>query len=178
MSFEQYAGCENMVYLTGFESPLTAAEIDSIWRYEPEIGNFYWRIRPCNSVHEGDRAGETTNEGYVRINYNHRRYLAHWLVWTLVTGSWPTMLIDHRDNDGSNNRAGNLRAATTVTNSANRKRGNQCTNLRGARFRTDRSTWIAVLDQRYLGQFESEQAAHEAWKIAAAKHYGEFARFD
>lgn len=163
---------------TGLYEPITPDEINRIWRYDPDSGNFYWRIRPCNPIHVGDLAGEKTNEGYIRLSYQRRRYMAHWLVWTLVTGAWPTTLIDHKDNNGANNRPGNLREATPIANSANRKRWAKHTNLRGARFRPNRGNWTAVLDRKHLGTYPTEQEAHEAWKRAAVKHYGEFARFD
>lgn len=101
-------------HLTGFNDPLTPEEIRTIWRYDPETGLFYWNLRPCNPIHIGDLAGEFTDEGYIRLGYQRRRYMAHWVAWTLLTGSWPTTLIDHKDNDGTNNRANNLREATPI----------------------------------------------------------------
>lgn len=163
--------------LSGATVPLTAGEIDRVWRYDSETGRLYWRTSPCNSVPAGALAGDVSEEGYIRINYQYRRYMAHWLVWTLLKGAWPTSLIDHRDNDGTNNREDNLREATKIRNAANRRRG-LGDNLRGARFRYDRGTWIAVLKKTYLGSFPDEQSAHEAWKKAALREYGEFARFD
>jgi len=104
--------------------------------------------------------------------------MAHWVVWAILYGRWPTTIIDHRDGVGTNNREGNLREATYDRNMANRRRWAQHTNMRGAYFRKARGNWIAVFKRKYLGMYDSELAAHEAWKKAAVAHYGEFARFD
>ena len=152
-------------------------EVRQIWRYDPITGHLYWRIQPCNPIPAGSRAGSLSEEGYIRITYKRQRYMAHWIVWALIKGEWPKGLLDHRDNDGANNRARNLREASVARNMANRRRG-QGENLRGAHFRRNRGTWIAMLCKEYLGSFPTEEAAHEAYKQAAVAKYGEFARFD
>lgn len=162
--------------LVGFVS---VEEAHRVWRYDPDTGLLYWRISPCNPIPAGSEAGNISDEGYYRISYQRSRYMAHWIVWALVTGSWPTTLIDHKDNDGTNNRFANLREATKYRNAANRRRAAEHRDkLRGVYFRRNRGTWVAVCAREYVGSYATEREAHEAWKKAAVTHYGEFARFD
>ena len=161
--------------LAGFMTPAEAAKI---WYYNPNTGWLHWIDSPCNPIPAGSRAGSLSEEGYIRVTYQRHRYMAHWIIWALLKGEWPIGLIDHRDNNGANNRAENLRLASVERNMANRRRGPGVTNLRGAQYRSRDGTWVAICGRKYVGTFATEQAAHEAWKKAAVKRYGEFARFD
>lgn len=58
----------------------------------------------------------------VRATYNGERaqYYVHRVLWKMRTGEEPKY-IDHRDEDTTNNRDGNLRAADASRNGGNRK---------------------------------------------------------
>lgn len=88
----------------------------------------------------------------------------------------PGMMTDHIDRDGLNCRRANLRHATALQNSHNRKRFGT-SGLKGvskhhdlwrARITVNGTRWI-------LGCFETPKAAAEAYDTAAKKHFGEFA---
>ena len=61
------------------------------------------------------------HDGYITIEINNKPYKAHRLAWLYVNGEMPTNLIDHIDNNRSNNKISNLREATRQENSENYK---------------------------------------------------------
>lgn len=90
-------------------------------------------------------------------------------------------LIDHKDGNGLNNQRSNLRVATRSQNGANRRRDEtNTTGFKGVHRHRDAfcaQIWINGV-QKYLGRFPTPEKAHEAYKSAATKLYGEFARFE
>ncbi len=102
--------------------------------------------------------------------------------------------VDHIDRNLANNRRNNLRAASNGLNRANsklnsnNKSGFKGVHLRqkgkltpGRKRRSDYSgdRWMAQINvdgkKIFLGDFDTPEKAHEAYKAAALKHFGEFA---
>lgn len=106
-----------------------------------------------------------------------RTYLHRFLV-----GTGRSSLVDHVDLDGLNNRRSNLRVASKSENGANRAAPKS--NTSGAkgviRYWRNPKLWVAQIGSgrkhRYLGTFDSRDAAATAYFAAALKQYGEFAR--
>ena len=101
-----------------------------------------------------------------------------------MTGEWPQYLIDHRDGDNTNDRWNNLRLATYPQNLGNSKKWDKKKNLpKGVRVLGNR--YVARIGVRlggkkkliHLGCFKTIEEAHQAYKKAATKLFGEFARF-
>ena len=119
------------------------------------------------------------NRGYIRLSLTHNKeqkgYLVHRIV-AVAFGIIPTidikMLIDHIDRDKSNNYLSNLRIATTQENSRN-------TNAKGYTFHKQQQKYQAqiVVDGKhiYLGLFDLEADAHQAYLDARIKYFGDFA---
>jgi hypothetical protein len=65
---------------------------------------------------KGVSIGSPHNSGYiivsVRIPGFSKQILFHHLIWWKAKGVWPTMQIDHKDQNKKNNRFGNLLEAT------------------------------------------------------------------
>ena len=126
--------------------------------YNSEDGLIRWKVKygkmSVNSV-----AGYTSKEGYVRIGFKGKKYLAHRLAWFLCYGSWPIDLIDHIDGNKSNNTISNLRAATKSLNGFNRIKQHGV-----GRYKNN--IWRAYLNhsnkQYHIGYFNSEEKALEA----------------
>jgi hypothetical protein len=89
--------------------------------------------------------------------------------------------VDHINRNGLDNRRENLRLATRSQNMANKtvyltnKLGVKGVYLRNNRYRAQ----IQVEGRKImLGTFDTLDEAREAYKQAAVKHFGEFARFE
>jgi hypothetical protein len=93
------------------------------------------------------------------------------------------LLVDHRNNNGIDNRRANLRFATTSQNGCNiRKRKNTSSRFMGVHFNKSRGLWSSnIRHQRkrtWLGCFDNEEDAAKAYDAAAKKYHGEFARLN
>jgi hypothetical protein len=90
------------------------------------------------------------------------------------------LCIDHIDRDKRNNTRENLRTATNQQNQANYKlsKANK-SGYRGVFWSKATGKWQAQIvvnkKARYLGVFTEKEDAHEAYKEAARKVFGEFA---
>ncbi len=108
-------------------------------------------------------------------------YLAHRLAWLYVHGEWPDCEVDHVNGNRSDNRISNLRLATPTQNRMNgARRRDNATGFRGVHFEPRRKKYVAQLkigtQRKYLGQFDTAEAAHAAYLEAAKEFYGDFAR--
>jgi hypothetical protein len=166
---------------------ITAERLREVLDYDPNTGAFRWRYRPereqrWNSRFAGKDAGHPCKRlGYVLLNIEGRLCRAHRLAWLFMTGSWPTVEIDHADGDGLNNRWKNLRLATRSENNSNTRLPRHNTSgLKGAYFDKRTGRWLAQIrhqkQQIYLGKFDTAEEAHAAYCEAAARHHGAFAR--
>jgi hypothetical protein len=97
----------------------------------------------------------------------------------LVLGGNPEV-VDHADGDGLNNRRSNLRATTQANNVKNIRRSSLNTSGYKGVHRTKNGRWQAQIKaagrSRYIGNFDTPEAAHDAYCKAAAELHGEFAR--
>jgi HNH endonuclease len=95
-----------------------------------------------------------------------------------------TKLVDHVNGDGLDNRRCNLRECTYSQNNANRRRRPRCASrFRGVGLnRRGGKQWHAVIyfakRAKYLGRFDSEEAAARAYDAAATCIHGEFAQLN
>jgi hypothetical protein len=157
---------------------ITAERAREVFNYEPLTGVLLWRISTGKRVHVGDEAGHIS-EGYRRVNIDGRSYRAHNIIWLIMTGKWPLRIIDHRDLDGTNNVWLNLRQASESQNCQNRRRfKNNTSGEKG--IDSIFGLWRARIQINglpvYLGLFEERPAAIAAYRAAALKLHGDFAR--
>lgn len=147
--------------------------------YDPETGIVKWRVRR-NGVKPDLRAGNIENLGYRVIKVNGKIYKEHRIAWFLQTGDWPTLDIDHIDNDRTNNKFANLRLATRSQNSGNQRLRNRSeSGKKGVTRHTQSGKWVANIRVNnkliYLGIYETIDAAAQAYEKAAREHFGEYA---
>lgn len=144
-----------------------------------ETGIFRWRVGRGGTAQTGCEAGSTNQKnGYRYIRIDLVDHLAHRLAWLYVNGGWPLNDIDHVNGNRTDNRFHNLRAATRSQNLANKR---QCGPRRkGVGFDPRRGCYYPRIQfnrkTKYLGRFDSEEAAHAAYMRAADLMHGEFAR--
>lgn len=155
--------------------------LKTLLRYNKRTGLFVWLVS-IKSVKAGDAAG-TFNGRYMAIKIRRRSYMQHRLAWLYVTGEWPENEIDHRDTDKCNNRWRNLREATRLQNMHNLRpmKNKKYSKLKGVTFAKGRRKWMANIREgrrysTFIGYYDTEQAAHRAYKKRARALHGKFAR--
>lgn len=156
---------------------ITQQLLKSLLHYNPENGVFRWRSSKSNNPSDWHVAGCLDN-GYVIIRINSRGYKAHRLAWLYVYGIEPPKFIDHINRVRNDNRISNLRLASVRQNNVNTKqRSDNKSGLRGVS-RHKCGKWVAQCNingtRKHLGLFDSIEAAHSAYKKAAAATFGEF----
>jgi hypothetical protein len=160
------------------------------FNYNPEIGSLTWRRRPpshfpnaatyekWNTRHAGKPAGSLTASGHLRVGIN-RDYLAHRIIWKMVTGHDPIEEIDHRNLVRTDNRFVNLREATHQENKFNKPMhsDNRC-GYKGVTYDKNRGKFVAQIKTagkvKNLGRFLTKEEAYNAYCKAAQKYFGEF----
>jgi hypothetical protein len=161
--------------------------IREILDYDPETGVFRWKVRRGN-MPAGSIAGSVnTNRGeigYRNIFIEGKLRPAHRVAWLLCHGQDPGhLVIDHINRDTTDNRIANLRIATFSENSLNSRKRNNCSSkMKGVDWNKNEKKWRSRIHVKgksiCLGYFATEELAAEAYKQAAAKYHGEFARFN
>jgi|688.fasta_scaffold385740_2 hypothetical protein len=160
----------------------TQQELKELLHYDPDTGVFTWKAAVGKRIKIGRTTGTPNGKGYLRVKIKGRLYLAHRLAWLYVYGvwpKWPEVQIDHINNVRSDNRIENLRVSTHRQNSQNRKKVLGCTcKLKGASKRLGRFRAHITIDNKKvsLGSYDTEEEAHAAYKAAAEKEFGAFAR--
>ena len=163
---------------------LSAGRLRELIHYDPETGKF---IRSYKTKRNGlgtvTGAKHGTTYARMKITIGGRVYMAHRLAWLFVHGKWPHQDIDHIDGDACNNRIANLRLATDSQNLGNMKK--PCTNKsgkKGVSWHAAGKKWQAHIKvdgvNKYLGLFDTVDAAHSAYCQEAVRSRGEFARFE
>lgn len=147
--------------------------------YDPDTGVFTWLV-PKGRSRRGQVAGCVSVNGYVEIRIDRHHHLGHRLAWLYVFGEFPKEQIDHINNDRSDNRLSNLRAATNSQNHCNKKRPvNNTSGVKGVTWDTDRQRWAAQLvvngNRKFLGRFAEIADATAAVEQARAAMHKEFA---
>ena len=157
-------------------------------RYEPEAGKLFWLPRapslfpngrncgPWNSRNSGKEAlNSLDGKGYLHGTLLGKTVQAHRIVWAIVYDGCPTMQIDHRDGNRSNNRIENLRLADQFINSQNMQIGRRNTSsVVGVTWHKGGKKWAAQIVANgksiYLGLFSDFDAAVAARRSAEIEH--------
>jgi hypothetical protein len=158
---------------------LTQTRLQELLHYNPDLGEFRWKVDRTRTVRAGQVAGYFDLLGYSRIMIEYSSYYAHRLAWLYVHGNWPAEEIDHINRVRGDNRLANLREATSSQNnhikSINRRVLFKGVSSSGSRF----CAAIGVGGRRiHLGTFDTPNEAHAAYCKAATEHFGDFAQFD
>jgi len=161
---------------------LTVEEVTGILDYDHKTGIFRWINRSGQGGRNpaGSRAGGLNKEGYRYIWINGTFYRACRLAVLIMEGRWPKHQVDHINRDTGDDRWENLREAKQSQNKANGKKyRNNSTGLKGVTWDAERELYTVRIREngvyRRLGRFETVEEAHEAYKKAAKRIYGEFA---
>jgi len=135
--------------------------------YNPKTGEF---------KRDGDIIkSEPCLSGYLYVNAGNIKLSAHRLAYLITHDEWPEH-VDHINRDAQDNRADNLRAATCKQNNQNRgSRKNSTSKHKGVSWSKEKGKWDARCNKKFLGRFNNEKEAAQAYNKEAKKQYGEFA---
>lgn len=151
-----------------------------LFKYDPETGHLFWRVKPCRRDPAGIKAGWPDKHGALLVNMNYLSYYVHRIIWKMLHNEEPPM-IDHKDGQPGNNREDNLRAANDHLNQRNRKllKRIKSASSKGVYKPRNKCYWVAQIKKNkvhcYIGSFSSEEEAHAAYLAKARELFGEFA---
>lgn len=164
---------------------MSVTYLKTVLTYCADSGTLTWLKRPeshfsnariCNSwnaKHAGKVAGNQKPDGYFRVAVDGVRYQSHRIAWAIYHGEMapPELVIDHIDQDPSNNRISNLRAVTHQENMRNQPiRKNNSSGVSGVSYSKKEKKWLARINVkgRYarIGAFEDFEDAVSARKQA------------
>ncbi len=170
-----------------FKAKISHSELLRILDYDPETGIFTWKRRidvrgRWNARWCGKPAGSIDpSTGYVKIMIDGVNYYGHRLAWLYATGNWPPHEIDHRFGRRATAKIHELREATRFQNGKNvKKHKRNSSGVKGVCWDKQTQKWRAFImcDRKRinLGRFDRLEDAAAAYRAAAEKHHGEFAR--
>lgn len=153
---------------------LAVSRLRELFWYEPETGIVYRKT----TRFAGLPAGTLFNTGHLQVSVDGKMTGVHRIAWALHHGEYPTVEIDHINGIGSDNRACNLRKATSSQNNQNRRisRRNK-SGIKGV-FRV-RGTWrvsVGVNGTYHMAHFQDFDLAAVYADELRCKLHGEFAR--
>lgn len=139
--------------------------------YDPLTGNFYGKSSKLLQRRSGK---------YQRIDYLGTSHQAHRVAWHIMTGEFPSSLIDHSNRDKYDNRWRNLREATKAENNRNTGlRSDNVSGHKGVSWRTARNKWLVQIGLNgkvyHLGNFDDYELACLVADEARNKYHGDFA---
>ena len=164
----------------GGRNSIDIAYVKSVLSYNQKTGVLRWTDPSGYKVQPGSVAGYALKRGNIIVMIDGRNYQAHRLAWAMHYGTEPPGTLDHIDGNPSNNRIDNLREATPSQNGGTSRKSRR--GLKGAYPMSNHWRWTTKIRahgvSRYIGSFDTEVEAHEAYRQAAIKLFGEFARFE
>lgn len=157
---------------------LTQEKLKELLDYNPETGQFHWRVDRSDRVKAGHIAGGSSlSHGYKRIGIGYRNYPQHRLAFLYMTGEWPSKLVDHINGNKADNRWGNLREADDLQNARNKSmQSNNTSGHIGIRKPKDRKKFVVQVQGKHVGYCETLEEAKEIYHREASKQFGDFYR--
>lgn len=153
-------------------------DIGDYLRYED--GKLFWTQRVAQQHQIGDEAGSHEKFGHRRVKFRYSLYLIHRIVWFLIKGEQPPPILDHINNNKSDNRIENLREVSFSENQQNRnKQKNNTSGVKGVHWNKRDKKWIARIgknkERTIVGNFSDLKDAEKAVKKAREELHKEFA---
>lgn len=129
-------------------------------------GGWLYRIKQVRSSMPGDRVGSISKtQGYTVMRVLGKKLYAHRVIYWLHYKEWPH-IIDHRDEDKTNNKLSNLINSTASSNILNHKkaRSTSLTGVRGVSQKNGKGSYIVVFNAKYLGSYRTIKEAKEVYE--------------
>ena len=154
---------------------LTYDYANYLFKYDPETGNLYKRIKGTNEFRVKP-SGTKTKTGYIQIGVDGKLYLAHRIIMLLVNKSLSEECqVDHIDHNRLNNKLNNLRVVNQSENMRNSgRRSDSSTGVTGVVYHKPAGKYMVniFIDGKriYLGLFETLGEAATARREADLKY--------
>ena len=157
---------------------LTQERLKEVLSYDPDTGIFT-RLQNVQGCFAGSPVGTKTNNGYILIGVDRKRYLAHRLAWFYMNGSFPKIHLDHINRIKSDNRIANLREVGFKENSWNvAVLANNTSGVTGVYRSVTDGRWTARIKAKnknvYLGTYLTFAEAVAARRAGEILVQGEF----
>lgn len=155
-------------------SCLTRERLKELLEYDPNTGNFYWKIQVGQRAQVGKVAGGLNSRGYQRVCIDGKSHLMHRLACLYMTGEWPSV-VDHINCEPSDNRWVNLRLCDRGQNAQNSRLSKRSqTGVKGVSF--DRGKYRVQISGKSYGRFDDVETAERVAKEIRDQLHREFAR--
>lgn len=138
--------------------------------YNPNTGDFHWKVDRARKARAGDLAGTHDSKGHRQIGVCGKYYLAHRLAWLAFYGEMPAGEVDHLNGVRDDNRISNLRDVSRSVNCQNEQRARRNNGCGFLGVTEKKYAFLAQIHANgkkiHLGSFRTAEAAHEAYLIA------------
>ena len=152
-------------------TPIPFKEISQYIKVDPTSASGLRWVKPRQRINVGDRAGNLNKaSGYHHIRFNGKNYMAHRVVWCLVHKSDVPegYMVDHIDNDKSNNHISNLQIVSHRRNTS--KDCKSTSPFNGVSWYKAGGKWRALIrvqgKHKSLGYYKDEEDAALAYNAA------------
>lgn len=148
-----------------------------LFNYDPDTGVFTRRVNAPPRGFAGNVVGMPDSNGYLRASVHGKFYFLHRLALFYVTGTMPTLSVDHINGVKYDNRLCNLREVNHAANMQNVHRVNprNKTGVTGVYLRKDTQRYSAEITANgkgySLGCFDDLKSAEAAYLAAKRKHH-------
>ena len=173
---------------------LTVVMLHRLLRYDGATGKLYWRERTSDMFDDGRQSAMwrcnnwnsrfADKEAFFTLDSPKKyfcgaifaqTYLAHRVIWAMVTGDWPADQIDHINQNPADNRIANLRVVSNQENCRNQKlRITNTSGFTGVYWLENGKKWVAKIgvngNLKHLGYFARKGAAIAALQAANIKY--------
>lgn len=156
---------------------LTQERLKELLSYDPDTGVFTNLTQRGTRAPKGGVAGWITQDGYINIQIDGKKYQAHRLAWLYVYGEFPEKSLDHVNEIKDDNRLVNLRLATKQENGHNVSslQINNTSGFRGVSWHKSAKKWIATITingkNKHLGYFNTAEESSEVYLKAKRKFH-------
>ena len=157
---------------------LITDEIASQFICNPDDGILIWNVNKSR-VTKGRAVTHINADGYLGVRVKSIMYLAHRICYYIYYRENPNDLLDHINNNKTDNRKINLRECNRSENAMNqKKRPNNTSGITGVYFNKKRNKWIARITFNrkmiVLGSSKDKYVAARIRKEGEKKYFGEF----
>lgn len=150
-------------------------EGELIWKDRPSYHFSTNRQKACADRLTGSKAGSLQSNGYMAVSLNNKLYMVHRIVFKMFHDTEPGDVLDHIDQDKTNNHPINLREVNRQVNKSRSTKVYNKNGYRGVYKRKDRSKYECRItnttrkDLRRdisVGYYDSAEEAAQAYNLA------------